>query len=237
MTAPVRARNDPLQYDDLAAIWWQPRGRFAMLAWISAARARHVPAAVRPESLLIDVACGGGLLAPHIAGLGHRHVGLDLSPTAVGVARDHGVTAVRGDAQRLPLASAVADVVVAGEVLEHVHDPDAVIAEACRVLRPGGTLVLDTIAATWWGRFSSVTVGERMPAGPPRRLHDPALYIDRARLLRVARDHGVALTLVGLRPSIRDYVAWLVGRRKDVRMVPVRSTAGLFQGYGRKELT
>ncbi|MDP9102076.1 MAG: methyltransferase domain-containing protein [Actinomycetota bacterium] len=235
MTAPVRPRNDPRQYDDLAGTWWQPRGRFAMLAWISAARAHHIPRAVRAGSLLVDMACGGGLLAPHLAGLGHHHVGVDLSATAVGVAREHGVTVLRGDAQRLPFADAVADVVVAGEVLEHVPDPDAVVAEACRVLRPGGTLVLDTIAATWWGRFTSVTVGERMPAGPPRRLHDPALYIDRQRLLRVARQHGVALTLVGLRPSVADYLGWLAGRREQVRMLPVRSTAGLFQGYGRKE--
>ncbi len=101
---------------------------------------------------------------------------------------------------------------------------------------PGGTLVVDTIAATWWGRFSSVTVGERLPAGPPRRLHDPALFIDRERLVHVARENGVALTLVGLRPSARDYLGWLAGRRPDVRMLPIRSTAGLFQGYGRKEL-
>ncbi len=207
-----------------------------MLHWISAARARHVPSAQRVGALLVDVACGGGLLAPHIADLGYRHLGVDLSPTAVVVARTQGVTVVRGDAQRLPLADEVADVVVAGEVLEHVPDPDAVVAEACRVLRPGGTLVVDTIAATWWGRFSSVTVGERLPAGPPRRLHDPALFIDRERLVHVARENGVALTLVGLRPSARDYLGWLAGRRPDVRMLPIRSTAGLFQGYGRKEL-
>ena len=43
------------------------------------------------------------------------------------------------------------------------------------------SLVLDTIAATWWGRFSSVTVGERIPAGPPKRLHDPAYVRAQAR--------------------------------------------------------
>ncbi|HEU0102566.1 MAG TPA: methyltransferase domain-containing protein, partial [Mycobacteriales bacterium] len=110
-----RALNDPRQYDDLAGQWWEPRGRFAMLHWIAAARARHVPLATRPGSVLVDVACGGGLLAPHVAALGHRHVGVDLSPTAVPVAREHGVEAVRGDAQALPLATACADVVVAGE--------------------------------------------------------------------------------------------------------------------------
>ena len=237
MTAPVRPRNDPRQYDDLAGSWWDARGRFAMLHWINAARADLVPAATRGGSVLVDVACGGGLLAPHVAHLGHRHVGVDLSPTATPLARDHGVQAVRGDALRLPLASGVADVVVAGEVLEHVPDLPAAVAEACRVLRPGGVLVIDTIASTWWGRFSSITVAERLPAGPPRRLHDPALFVDRAELVRVAAACGVALQLTGLRPSAVDYLAWLAGRRSQVRMLRTGSTAGLFQAVGRKRST
>ena len=70
VTAPVRPRNDPAQYDDLVGSWWDTGGRFAMLHWISAARARLVPQAARQGSVLVDVACGGGLLAPHVAGQG-----------------------------------------------------------------------------------------------------------------------------------------------------------------------
>lgn len=235
MTLPVRPLNDPGQYDDLVDQWWDPRGRFAMLHWIAAARARLVPPAEREGSVLIDLACGGGLLAPHLAGTGHRHVGLDLSPTALPLAREHGVVPVRGDVLHLPFADDAADVVVAGEVLEHVTEPLALVAEACRVLKPGGTLVLDTIAATAWGRFSAVTIGERIPAGPPKRLHDPALFIDREALVDAARRCGVRLELSGLRPSALDYLAWLAGRKPVVRMLTVRSTAGLFQAHGRKE--
>ncbi len=205
-----------------------------MLHWINAARAEHVPPAVRPGSVLVDVACGGGLLAPHVAAKGHRHVGVELSPTASALARAHGVDVVRGDAQRLPLADACADVVVAGEVLEHVPDLAAAVSEACRVLRPGGTLVLDTIAATWFGRFSSITVGERVPGGPPRRLHDPDLYVDRAELVRLADAGGVRLALAGLRPSLVDYVGWVAGRRADVRMLQDEVDGGAVPG-GRGE--
>jgi 2-polyprenyl-6-hydroxyphenyl methylase/3-demethylubiquinone-9 3-methyltransferase len=229
----VRPLNDPGQYDDLAELWWQPRGRFAMLQWIAEARARLVPPPVRDGALLLDLACGGGLLAPHVHG--YRHVGLDLSATALPQARAHGVVPVRGDVLHLPFADRVADVVVAGEVLEHVTEPLGLVAEACRVLRPGGTLVLDTIAATWWGRFSAVTVGERIPAGPPKRLHDPALFVDRCALVAAAARCGVHLTLSGLRPSALDYLAWLAGRKPSVRMLATRSTAGLFQAHGVKE--
>ncbi len=205
-----------------------------MLHWIAEARARLVPAADRPGSLLLDLACGGGVLAPHVQRLGHRHVGLDLSATALPLAREHGIVPVRGDVLRLPFGDEVADVVVAGEVLEHVADPARLVSEAARVLKPGGTLVLDTIADTWWGRFSSVTVAERLPAGPPRRLHDPALFVDRSALVEAAGRAGVVLHLTGLRPSALDYLAWLTGRRLAVRMLATRSTAGLFQAHGRK---
>ena len=229
-----RPRNDPGQYDDLADQWWRPRGSFEMLHWIAEARARLVPPAARDGSLLLDLACGGGVLAPHVAQLGHRHVGLDLSPTALPIAREHGVVPVRGDVLSLPFRDGLADVVVAGEVLEHVADPVGLVREAVRVLRPGGTLVLDTIADTWWGRFSSVTIAEHLPAGPPPRLHDPALFVDRAALVEGARQAGVVLHLTGLRPSALDYLAWLAGRRPSVRMLATRSTAGLFQAHGRK---
>jgi 2-polyprenyl-6-hydroxyphenyl methylase/3-demethylubiquinone-9 3-methyltransferase len=230
----VRPRNDTAQYDDLREEWWKPRGAFAMLHWIAAARARLVPPATHPASILVDIGCGAGVLAPHVSGLGHRHVGVDVVAESARQSRERGVLPILGDARTLPLRDASADVVVAGEVLEHVPRPDLVLADAIRVLKPGGTLVIDTIAATWWGRFSAITVGERIPAGPPRRLHDGDLFVDRAEVVDVCARHGVTLTLNGLRPSARDYLLWVTGRRDDVRMLSARSTAGLFQAHGTK---
>jgi 2-polyprenyl-6-hydroxyphenyl methylase/3-demethylubiquinone-9 3-methyltransferase len=87
---PVRPRNDVRQYDDLVGEWWRPAGRFAMLHWIAAARARLIPPARRPGAVLVDLGCGGGLLAPHVAALGYRHVGVDLVASALKQARDRG---------------------------------------------------------------------------------------------------------------------------------------------------
>lgn len=234
MPALTRPRNDVRQYDDLAAEWWPPRGRFAMLHWIAAARARLVPPAGRPGAVLVDLACGGGLFAEHAAVRGYRHIGVDLSPTALPQARDHGLLPVRADVLRLPLRDGVADVVTAGEILEHVSDLPAAVAEACRVLRPGGTLVLDTIARTRLAALVAVTVGERIPGGAPKGIHDPALFVDRAQLRDEAARHGVTLRLTGLRPSFSDTIGWLLRRRADVRMRATRSTAVLFQGHGVK---
>ncbi|TWH74629.1 methyltransferase domain-containing protein [Modestobacter roseus] len=228
------SRNDPAQYDELADQWWEGNGGFAALHWLAASRAEHVPPAAGPDAVLVDLACGGGLMAPHVARLGYRHVGVDLGLAGLRVAREHGVAPVRGSVLAVPLADGCADVVVAGEVLEHVADHDRVVAECARLLRPGGTLVIDALPDTRLAELLLVRIGEHVPGGPPPGIHDPALFVDRERLLATADRCGLDLRLVGLRPSVRDWLAWRRGRRAVVRMKQVRSTAVVFAGYGVK---
>ncbi|CAA9264225.1 MAG: SAM-dependent methyltransferase [uncultured Blastococcus sp.] len=230
----LRARNDPAQYDELADQWWEADGGFAMLHWFAAARAEHIPPATDPGAVLVDLACGGGLMAPHAARLGYRHVGVDLGVPGLALAREHGVLPVRGSVLAVPLADGCADVVVAGEILEHVADDVAVLAEIARLLRPGGTVVVDAIAATWLARLIAVRIAERVPGGAPPGIHDPALFVDRRRLMAAADRLGLELRLVGWRPSLRDAIAWRRGRRGVVRMKPLRTTAVLFAGFGYK---
>src|SRR5918993_4870670 len=111
-------RNDVRQYESMAGEWWTPYGGFAMLRWIAAARAELLPPARHPGAVLLDLGCGAGLLAPHADRLGYRHVGVDLVGTSLRIAAEHGVLAVRGDVQRLPVAGGVVDAVSAGEILE-----------------------------------------------------------------------------------------------------------------------
>lgn len=230
----TRPRNDPGQYDDLVQHWWNLRGPFALLHAIAAARATLIPPATRPDALLVDLACGGGLLAPHIVTLGYRHLGLDLTRSALHEAVAHGVLAVRADVLALPLPDGVADVVVAGEILEHVTDLPTAMTEACRILRPGGVLVIDTLADTALARLLAVHIAERIPGGAPKGIHDPALFVDRAVLRRLGTQHGVPLTLRGLRPSVPGLL-WLVARRGGhVRLVATRPTSVLFQAFGTK---
>ncbi len=234
MTVARRARNDPAQYDELAGEWWEPHGEFAALHWLAASRAEHIPPAPSGGALLVDLGCGGGLMAPYAVELGYRHVGVDVGVRGLELARAHGVLPVRGSVLEVPLADSCADVVLACEILEHVEDDGAVLAEAARLLRPGGTLVLDSLADTRLSVLLNVHLLERVPGGPPRGLHDPRLFVNRERLLAAADRHGVDLRLVGLRPSVREAIAWRFGRRDMVRMKPVRWTGAVFAGYGVK---
>jgi 2-polyprenyl-6-hydroxyphenyl methylase / 3-demethylubiquinone-9 3-methyltransferase len=228
-------RNDVRQYEELSDHWWRPGGLFEPLHWIARARAALVPPATRSGVVLVDLGCGAGLLAPHVASLGYAHIGVDVVTSSLTQAREHGVMPVLADVHAIPLADASADVVVAGEVLEHVTDPSTVVTEACRILRPGGTLVLDTVNATARARFIGVTVAERIPGVMPKGLHDPELFVRPSVLIDACARAGVRLHVRGLRPAAVPLLRWLVRRRGAVRMVPVRSTAMLYQGWGVKE--
>ncbi|WP_232237736.1 MULTISPECIES: methyltransferase domain-containing protein [Actinoalloteichus] len=235
----TRIPNDPRQYDELADQWWNPEGTFASLSWIARCRAALVPTATRENAVLVDVACGGGLLHPHLVGKGYTHVGVDLSAESGRVARAHGVDQViRGDMNRIPLANECADVVTAGQCLEHVTDPARVIAECCRILRPGGTLVVDTIPDTAIARLLIITLAENLPlrVKAPKGCHDHRLFVNRAGLVRAAAAHGVSLRLQGLAPKLSDIPGFLFHRRPEIRLIPSRNTSVLFQGVGVKRV-
>ena len=231
---PSIPRNDPRQYDDLAGEWWRPGGDFEMLHWLAAARAALVPPPARPGAVLIDAGCGGGLMAPHLAGRGYRHIGIDLRRSGLEQAAAHGVQALQGDVTALPLATGCADVVAAGEILEHVTDLPGTVAELSRVLRPDGLLVLDTVNDTALSRFITITAGERLGFAPPG-LHDSSLFVRPRRLIEEFARHGVRVEVRGARPTVTGLLRWRLLRRGGGRIVPSGLTTVLYQGTGHKE--
>jgi len=234
----MRARNDPSQYDELAGEWWRPGGTFELLHWLAAARAARGPPGAPPAGGLVAAGWGGGRRSPAGRGRGYRHVGVDLRRSGLEQSARRGVTPVGGDVTALPLADGCADVVVAGEILEHVTDLPGTVAELCRVLRPGGLVVLDTVNAHPLGRFVTVTAGERLGIAPIG-LHDPALFVDPGKLTAEFARHGIKLSVRGIRPTMIGLLRWLVlpsrpNGRPLGRVVPTFSTAVLYQGQGHK---
>jgi SAM-dependent methyltransferase len=112
---------------------------------------------VAAPALIVDVGCGDGMSAEVAtrANPGHRFLGLDWSADALRQARARGLTLVGASVESagLPIASASADVMIMSELIEHLVDPDSVLEEAWRVLKPGGVLLLSTPnLAAWYNR-------------------------------------------------------------------------------------
>ena len=128
---------------------------------------------------------------------------------------------VRGDVTAVPLADGCADVVVAGEILEHVTDLAGASREACRLLRPGGLLVIDTLAATALARLVAVRLAERLP-GAPRRASTtrPCSWTATAPGPRVRPARRRPDACGASAPSVRDLLGWLRRRVDTVRMAP-----------------
>jgi 2-polyprenyl-6-hydroxyphenyl methylase/3-demethylubiquinone-9 3-methyltransferase len=158
---------------------------------------------------------------------------VDIGASTTQLSRRQGIHVARGDVHALPFAPQSIDVVVAGEIFEHVEDLGAVVSEIGRVLRPGGVLVCDTLADTRRCAFWLVTVGERLPV-VPRGIHDPALFVAPDRLQRLCADAGITLTLTGLRPTVSHLAPWLLRRRPEVAMRRTRSLGMVYQGIGVK---
>jgi SAM-dependent methyltransferase len=109
---------------------------------------------VTGPAVVIDVGCGDGsaLAVAARQNPGHRFAGVDWSAGALRQARALGLEVLRGGMD-LPVADGAADVVIMSEVIEHLVDPDAAVAEVRRVLRPGGSLLLSTPnLAAWYNR-------------------------------------------------------------------------------------
>ena len=219
--APARRSIDDPAAEGSDRLWWDPAGPAAVLHAMNRARLGFYLQALGDlrGRLLLDAGCGGGLVAKGLAAAGATVVGLDRSAASLGVARravGGGLLPVAGRLERLPLADASVDAVVAADVLEHVPDLPAAVAELARVLRPGGRLLFDTINRTAWAWLVALLGAERLLRLIPRGTHDWRLFIRPAELDRLCRRAGLrAVATVGLAPRIgpRLVLGGLLGRR------------------------
>ena len=112
-------------------------------------QAFYLPA--KAQGRLLDVGCGGGQELRWMAELGWQVEGVEPDPAAVQVAREKGLTVHQGMLQAQRFQDASFDAVINSHVIEHVHDPLALLRECRRILRPGGRLVVVTPNIRSWG--------------------------------------------------------------------------------------
>jgi 2-polyprenyl-6-hydroxyphenyl methylase/3-demethylubiquinone-9 3-methyltransferase len=219
--------------------WWDPAGRFGSLHRLNPVRlafirdrvATHAgrdPLAERPlQGLrLLDIGCGGGLLAEPLARLGAEVVGIDASPenvevaalhaAASGLAIDYRPTSAEALAEDLAAPGAGFDAVVNMEVVEHVADAAAFLHASAALVRPGGAMVLATLNRTPKAFALAIVGAEYVLGWLPRGTHDWRRFLRPSEVAALLRDGGLEiaeLTGVAYNPLT---ATWRLARDLDV---------------------
>jgi 2-polyprenyl-6-hydroxyphenyl methylase/3-demethylubiquinone-9 3-methyltransferase len=195
------------KFDAAAPRWWDPDGEFRPLHDLNPARLEYIETrAGLAGRQVLDVGCGGGLLAEGMARRGARVLGIDLAPEALAVARLHAVESglpveYRQVAVEELAGSAPAgfDVVTCLEMLEHVPDPSAIVAALARLIRPGGHVIVSTINRNARAFALAIVGAEYVMRLLPMGTHRYARLIRPSELSRWARAAGLELAdLAGL---------------------------------------
>ena len=207
MTAATR-NADPAElakFEALAARWWDPESEFKPLHQINPLRLDWIDAAVGlTGKRVLDVGCGGGILAESMAARGAAVTGIDLGEAPLAVARLHLLERGAQDALRVEyrnisvedLAAAQPagfDLVCCMEMLEHVPDPASVIAACATLVRPGGAVFFSTINRNPKAFAFAILGAEYLLRLLPRGTHEYAKFIRPSELEAWARAAGLAV--------------------------------------------
>jgi 2-polyprenyl-6-hydroxyphenyl methylase/3-demethylubiquinone-9 3-methyltransferase len=204
MSEPASRNADQAELDkfsELAHRWWDPESEFKPLHDINPLRLDWIDRAIGlAGKQVLDVGCGGGILAESMATRGALVTGIDLSDKALSVARLHLLeTGQKVDYRKVSaeeLAAAMPgsfDVVTCLEMLEHVPDPASTVRACAQLVRPGGMVFFSTINRNPKSYLFAVVGAEYVLNLLPRGTHDYARFIRPAELARYCREAGLAV--------------------------------------------
>ena len=211
---------DPTEIERFAALaerWWDRHGAFRALHALNPVRIAYVrdavvaergpvappagAAALKPLAglRLLDVGCGGGLMAEPLCRLGADVVAVDAAEPNVRAARHHAeeqglaIDYRHATAEALAAAGERFDAVLALEIVEHVADLDAFAAACTDLVKPGGSFIVATLNRTLAAYALAIVAAERILGWLPAGSHDWSRFVRPAEMVRLLRRHGLAV--------------------------------------------
>ena len=199
------------KFEAMAAEWWDPKGKFKPLHMLNPCRLSYITRQIAAEFnrdlqqdlpfqglRLLDIGCGGGLLAEPMARLGATVVGADAAERNIPVARVHAQKSGLEIDYRHTTAEAMAaageqfDVVLNMEVVEHVADPLAYLTACQQLLKPGGLMVCSTINRNAKSFAMAIIGAEYVMRWLPKGTHEWNKFITPDELFDLIRNAGLA---------------------------------------------
>ncbi|MBU3720816.1 MAG: bifunctional 2-polyprenyl-6-hydroxyphenol methylase/3-demethylubiquinol 3-O-methyltransferase UbiG [Burkholderiaceae bacterium] len=189
------------KFSALASRWWDPNSEFRPLHQINPLRLDWIDQLAQVKGKrIVDVGCGGGILAESMARLGATVKGIDLAEKPLKVAQLHGLeSGIKVDYEAIA-AEALAereagqyDIVTCMEMLEHVPQPSETIAACSRLVKPGGWVFFSTINRNPKSFLFAIIGAEYVLRILPKGTHEYAKFIKPSELADAARDAGLDL--------------------------------------------
>lgn len=214
------------KFSELASRWWDPEGEFKPLHDINPLRLSFINE--HSQGLhgknVVDIGCGGGILAEAMAKAGATVTGIDMAEASLEVARLHGLESGTNVDYQCITAEAFADahaqqfdVVTCLEMLEHVPEPASVVAACAKLVKPGGQVFFSTLNRNIKSYLMAIVGAEYVLNLVPKGTHDHGRFIKPSELMRMTDAVGLrAREITGLHmdPLSRSY--YLSDRNVDV---------------------
>ncbi|MGB2173214.1 MAG: bifunctional 2-polyprenyl-6-hydroxyphenol methylase/3-demethylubiquinol 3-O-methyltransferase UbiG [Porticoccaceae bacterium] len=208
--------NEIRKFEELASRWWDKNSEFKPLHDINPLRANWIdnlsPVA---EKKVLDVGCGGGILAEALAQRGAKMTGIDMGDAPLGVAKLHQLESGLSIDYQKSTAEDFAknhenafDIVTCLEMLEHVPDPSSVVNACAKMVKPGGTVFFSTINRNPKAFLFAIVGAEYLLRMLPRGTHEYGKFIRPSELANWSRDAGLQINqMTGLlyNPLTKNY--------------------------------
>lgn len=193
--------NEIRKFEELAYRWWDTESEFKPLHDINPLRLNYIDDRVHLQGKkVIDIGCGGGILAESMARRGAAVTGIDMGETPLSVAQMHALESqVSVDYRQISAESIVLeaagqfDAVTCMEMLEHVPDPASVIAACATLVKPGGDVFFSTINRNPKAFAFAIIGAEYLMNMLPKGTHEYAKFIKPSELEKWARSVGLEL--------------------------------------------
>ncbi|QKM64190.1 bifunctional 3-demethylubiquinol 3-O-methyltransferase/2-polyprenyl-6-hydroxyphenol methylase [Polynucleobacter tropicus] len=194
-------QSEIAKFSALAHRWWDPNSEFKPLHAINPLRLNWIKSFVSLEGKkVVDVGCGGGILAESISQSGADTTGIDLSEKALKVAELHALEVGANLTYRSISAEDLADeqpaqydVVTCMEMLEHVPDPASVVRACAKLCKPGGTLFFSTLNRSPKSYLFAIIGAEYILKLLPKSTHEYAKFIKPSELVAFTRQTGLEM--------------------------------------------